>query len=98
MRKAIFGFIAVTMFSTVCLANQPTFENDTELKNEITTEKAVINTEKNSDEEDAVCTAECSVTFADGTTVSASAGNIFSSCERAMRRCFEKMNDQIAED
>lgn len=91
MRKAIFGFLAVTMFSTVSLANQPTCEN------EITIEKSVINTAEDL-KEDTVCTAECSVTFADGTTVSASAGNIFSSCERAMSRCFEKMNDQIAED
>ena len=47
-------------------------------------------------EDGVLCTAECSITYADGTTVTASAGNIFSSCERALIRCFEKLNKLTA--
>jgi hypothetical protein len=88
MKKVIFGFVATAMFSTFSFANTPTLENEVVIKNENKVEAILVETDLEEDE--IICTVTCSVTI-DGITHTVSAGNWFSSCERAARRCNEKL-------
>lgn len=80
--------------TSASFANTPTLENEIEVKNENQIEKTLVCIEEEN-EEDTVCSVSCSMTLEDGTTVSATGGNWFSSCERATRRCLEKMVAQV---
>lgn len=91
MKKVIFGFIATAMFSTVSFANTPALENEINLKKE---NQTITVTNENKKEE-TVCSATCSQTVG-GVTYTTTAGNWFSSCERAERRCEEKLRQFLS--
>lgn len=90
MKKVIFGFIATTMFSIVGFANTPTLEKTTELKKE-----SIMPLDKKGKEKGTICSTTCSQTVG-GVTYTTTAGNWFSSCERADRRCEEKLRQFIS--
>ncbi|WP_445452274.1 hypothetical protein [Flavobacterium sp. 25HG05S-40] len=79
MRKAIFGFIATAMFSTVSFANTPTLENEIDV------------TKENSKKVETVCSVTCSRVIG-GVTYTTEAGNFLSTCEGAARRCEAKLD------
>jgi hypothetical protein len=91
MKKVIFGFIATAMFSTVSFAITPALENQIILKKENQTIKIKNENKK----EETECNATCSQTVG-GITYTTTAGNWFSSCERAERRCEEKLRQFLS--
>ena len=95
MKKLFVSFLLTALLTTVSFANTPASKKEGKEKKEIKKEKQ--NLQKNKIVKSKVCTVECSFVFADGTTITATGGNWFSSCERAARRCTERLADKIEE-
>ena len=90
MKKVIFGFVATIMFSVNGFSNTPVIENEMKFENEKSCKNNNL-TETKSGLNESICSTTCSRTVA-GITFTTSAGNWFSSCERAERRCQEKLD------
>ena len=91
MKKVFFGIIVTAMFSTLSFANTPALENEIILKKE---NQTIIEKSKNKNEE-TLCTVPCSQTVG-GVTYTTTAGNWFSSCERAARKKKKKLRQFLS--
>ena len=86
MKKSILTLVTLFAFNFVAVANNPEVKKAENPKKKITQTKN-INTNK---KENAV-TVTCSITLSNGVTLSATAGNWFTSASSAADRCASKL-------
>ncbi|QMU63644.1 MAG: hypothetical protein GKR88_04660 [Flavobacteriaceae bacterium] len=91
-------FFAVLMLFSLSTFASNEKENDAKITND-TSKDVTISSESNTSNDSSLCRVSCTGTISTGgvtITITVSAGNFLSSCERASRRCQEKLSDAMS--